>query len=523
MLKIVTAKTMQIIDAQASEQFGIPGHKLMEQAGKRLAGQVLRFVGSDSRTLVSVLAGGGKNGGDGLVCARYLARAGVKVIVWLLAEKLVPETLENLQRLASENVPVKQYSNPLPEEFSRVLERSDGIVDALLGIGITGAPREPMATAIHACNRTKSIVLAADIPSGLNADTGEAAEPTIKAHCTITFGLPKIGLLPSAAAAYTGQVIVETIGFPDVLLRNTQEEIQYCDKNTAAEHLPQKAVNVHKRSAGKVLVIGGAAQYHGAVLLAAMGAKLAGAGYVTIAYPKALDTIIRSQTLEELCLPLPCSSSGVLGLSALPTLLINAAEADAVVLGPGMGRSKITLEVVKTFLRKVKGPRVIVIDADALQALPAMRLRTRSAATPALIITPHEGEAGMLLKQSCEQVRENRWQAAKRICDITQAVVLLKGQHTVVQSPQSPTTIIGTGTQALATAGTGDVLAGVIAALAAQRLDAFTATWVGAAVQGMAGALGSLDPLGQGVTAGQVARNLPQAICCLRKTPKNIN
>jgi ADP-dependent NAD(P)H-hydrate dehydratase / NAD(P)H-hydrate epimerase len=521
MLKIVDAKTMQTIDRKASEEYGIPGYKLMEQAGKRLASHVLRFTGSDSRIVVSVLAGGGKNGGDGLVCARYLARAGVKVMVWLLAEKLVPETKGNLQRLASENVPVKQYSDPLPDDFFAVLKRSDCIVDALLGIGISGTPREPMATAIHACNNSRSIVVAADIPSGLNADTGEASEPTIRAHSTIAFGLPKHGLLRPEASAYTGQVRVETIGFPEALLCNTQAEIQYCDKNTVAMHLPQKAANAHKRSCGKVLVIGGSSLYHGAVLLAALGAKKAGAGYVSIAYPKMLDTSIRSQTLEEVCLPMPCSPSGVLGMSALPMLLESSKEADAVVLGPGLGRAKQTLELIKLFIQQAKGPRVIVIDADALHGLPGLDLGTRASSAPVLALTPHEGEASVLLEKSVEAIQHDRKGAAKCIGDANQAVVLLKGQHTVVYAPKEVTTIVGSGTQALATAGTGDVLSGVIAAMAAHGLEAYPAAWVGASIQGIAGELSSCDPLGLGVTASQVAEHVPQAIRYLRKTPKN--
>jgi len=522
LLKIVDAKTMQAIDRAAVEQYGIPSFKLMEYAGFRLFEHSMHFLKHMQNGHTVILAGGGKNGGDGLVCARYLVRAGFRVTVLLFPGKqLAPETLNNLKRLASENVPIKRFEDKFSATGIETLQSADLVIDALLGIGLSGSPREPMASAIRILNEEKNIVVAADIPSGLNADTGEISDPTVQADYTITFGLPKTGLFQVKAAAWVGRLIVETIGFPKPLLIAETGEIQYFDKVSAAERLPRRLVDAHKRSSGKVLIVGGSAAFHGALILAAQGALRAGAGYVSIAYPKSLDTIVRSHALEEICHPLPCSAAGALGPAALKQLLHLAKDQVAVVIGPGLGRARLSLQMVKKFLQQAIGPRLIVIDADALLALADMRLTSRSSGRPALLITPHEGEAGRLLKQPAEAIHADRMAAARLLAQRMKVTVLLKGQHTLVAQTQKPMLLIGAGTQTLSTAGTGDVLSGIIAALAAQKLNANDAAALGATIHGLAGELASCDPLGLGVTAREVAKCLPAAIRQLRVISKD--
>ncbi|MBN1594746.1 NAD(P)H-hydrate dehydratase [candidate division FCPU426 bacterium] len=523
MLRIVDAKTMQGIDRQAVEQFGLTSHLLMEEAGKRLAKHVLRFVSVPLSTRVAVLAGGGKNGGDGMVCARYLARAKLRVVVYLFAEKVAPETMANLKRLAAENIPVRKCVTGVSPAVAREIEAADVAIDALMGIGLAGNPREPFAAAIRRLNSSRCKVLAADIPSGLDAGSGKPADPTVKAHYTVTFGLPKLGLLNPQAAPYVGQLAVETIRFPESLLVASRENMQYVDTRSAAAWLPVRPVDAHKKSAGRVLVIGGSELYHGAPLLAAAGALLCGAGYVSLAYPKGIDTIIRCHTREEICLPLPCSRKGMLGAGALPALLDISREQDAVVIGPGLGRSKPTLALVKEYLRRVEGPRVILVDADALFALPSTPVsQSARKKRPLLLLTPHEGEAARLLGRSSDQVKKHRFAAARLLARQTKATVVLKGRHTVIAGNNEPLFIMGSGTQALATAGSGDLLAGIIAAMIAQKCTPRTAAVVGAAIHGTAGDLACCDPLGLGATAGRIAAHLPQALERLRTWPKEV-
>ncbi len=516
-MKIVTAREMQEIDHAATEQHQISSLALMEQAGESLAAWSRLLLPADRRPRIVVLAGGGKNGGDGLVCARLLAKSGAEVSALVLAGKgLAPETQKNLQRLLEAKVPAEQSQHSMSEDWVRHLLGADLVIDALLGIGLSGPPREPVASAIHALNATGVKVLAADVPSGLEADTGEALHPTVRADLTVTFGLPKRGLLQSRAAEYVGRLEVDTIGFPAELLSGRGDALVYVDALEAAGWLPRRPMNAHKRSAGKVLIVGGSEQYHGAPLLAAGGAVRSGAGYVTVAYPRGLDGVMRQHLVEELCLPLPHRPPRPLGPAALPVLLAAARDHDALVLGPGLGRAAETQKLIRNFIHQVKGPRVLVIDADALHALEGLRLGNGSKERPVFVLTPHEGEAGGLLGLDPAAVSSDRWSSAQALARQYEAVVLLKGRHTVVVAPLGPMLVIGAGTPALATAGTGDVLAGAIAGFAAQRMVPREAAALAAFAHGLAGDLASPDPGGLGVRARDVADNLPLAIRQLR-------
>jgi len=515
-MKIVKVQEVREIERIAHERYHLSPLTLMERAGESLARWTRHLLPSDRAGRIVVLAGSGKNGGDGLVCARYLAQAGLDVTVLLLSgSRMSEETQRNYKRLVKAKGSIHRAQAHFPEAWVRSFLSADLVVDALMGTGLTGSVREPAANAIQALNSTGVNVLAADVPSGLNADSGEAMYPTVRADLTVTFGLPKRGLLQPRAAEFVGRLEVDSIGLPPELLSGRGDAFIYLGARDAAGLLPRRPVNAHKRSAGKVLVIGGSAQYHGAPLLAAAGAVRAGAGYVVTAYPRSLDSVMRVHCLEELCLPLP-ASSGVLGRAALAPLLKAAADADAVVMGPGLGRAAETQTLVKEFIRRVSGPRTLVVDADALHALRGLRLGNGSSQRPAFILTPHEAEAAVLMDVKPAEIAQDRWTAALELAREYAAVLVLKGRHTAVAAPQGPLWIIGTGTPALATAGTGDVLSGAIAALAAQKVAPRDAAALAAFLHGLAGDLASPDPGGLGVRARDVADNLPLAVRQLR-------
>ncbi len=513
MLKVVSTQDMQAIEQTAFERFGCAPLELMEWAGRSLAEAVMERFPQHPPWRAVVLAGPGKNGGDGLVCARTLAGKGVQVTVVLLAgERLPHESLYNLELLENAQVEIKRWPDAFPVEGCSLLGTAQVVVDALLGIGAKGAPREPIAGAIKALAQTRAVVVSADIPSGLDADTGQPREPAVRADLTVTFGLPKAGLLQPAAASYVGQLRVEPLSFPPELLAAEGDPVQYWDAAEVSRRLPRRPVTAHKRQAGKVLVIGGSAQYHGALILAGQGAARAGAGFVRLAYPRTLDAVVRSHTLEELCTPLPAGPAGTFTAAALPALLALAKEQDAVVLGPGLGRTTAMAAWVSSFLQRVAGPRLVVVDADALA--PRAASAGRRCKTP-LVLTPHAGEAGRLLGVTAEAVEQDRVAAAAKLAEKWNAVVLLKGRVTLVHAA-GVTSIVAAGTQALATAGTGDVLAGMIAALAGQGLDPLPAAAAAAFVHGRAGELAGRDIWGQGVLAREVAAQVPAALAQLR-------
>ncbi len=521
MLKIVTTTEMQAIDQAASAAHGLPSQVLMENAGQALAQMARTITAPLAKPRIAVLCGPGKNGGDGLVCARYLIQAQAEVAVFLTGSTIKSKEVQgNLRALKATGAMVFQAGKTIGANWIAMLERADLIIDALLGIGLQGQPREPMAALIHAVNQSRALVLAADVPTGLDADRGEASAVTVAADFTLTFGLPKKGFFQPQAAPWVGQLSVDPIGFPEVLLSSGENEVGYVDQVTASRLLPKRAVNAHKKNTGKVAIIGGSGAYHGAVLLAARGALRVGSGHVTLAYPDKLNVIIREHALETLCVPLPCNRHCVLDKSALPAMMALSEDKDAVVIGPGMGWEKCTQQLIQAYVRKVKRPLAVVIDADALHALAEAPAPLSEGNGPILILTPHEGEAAILLGCSPTEIHADRPRAARAIAEKYRAIVVLKGQHTLVTASGHPGLIMGSGTQALAVAGTGDVLSGVIGSLAAQKLAPREAALLGSYLHGLAGTLVSPDPIGLGARAGEIADALLKALAVLRYHPK---
>ncbi|NTV51641.1 MAG: NAD(P)H-hydrate dehydratase [Candidatus Firestonebacteria bacterium] len=513
-MKIVDTPELQILEKQTVVKYGVSVLSLMERAGERLAARVQDVLGfPNTASRVVILAGGGKNGGDGLVCARYLSQARVNATVLLLSgSSLAAETRRNLARLRKTQVSVKISTGVFPQAWQKEMHQADLLVDALVGVGLQGALRPATAQAIAAINDSGARVVAADIPSGLHADTGEPAKPTVRADWTITFGWPKRGLLTYAAGDFVGRLTVEPLNFPGDLLADQTAERVFVDSARVAAWLPRRAASAHKRSAGKVLVIGGSSQYHGAPLLAAQGAAFSGCGYTAIAYPKSLDACMRAHTLEEIALPLPCTPRGALGAAALQPLLNLAAEYESVVLGPGLGREPQTQTLVRSLMKRLRGPQVLVVDADALAAISQGKPPRTTVSHPTLLLTPHAGEAGTLLGRSVATINRDREAAARDLAQRFQAVVVLKGPHTLVTAPNKPFWYNGSGSPALATAGTGDVLSGCIAAWAAQKVPAREAAALGVFVHGVAGDLAARNAWGLGVRAREVAERLPEAI-----------
>jgi len=438
----------------------------------------------------------------------------------LQGRKPAKETSHYLKLLKPAQVPLMKCEKSLPEKWHTIIEQADLIIDALLGTGLKGAPKEPIMSIIKLINQSSALVLAADTPSGFHADTESYSDTTINADFTLTFGLPKSELFNSRAANQVGQLSVDTLSFPKDLISADQQELQYMDAVSAARLLPKRPVNVHKKNTGKVVIIGGSGAYHGAVLLAARGALRMGSGHVTQAYPIQLNTIIREHALETLCVPLPCNKRCSISKHALKTMIALTEDKDAVVLGPGMGWESTTQQLIRSYITQVKGPQAMVIDADALHAIAEdPGLFTASLGSHTILI-PHEGEAAILLGRSSKEIHHQRIEVAKELCRQYQSIVVLKGQHSIVTAPNKPCYIIGSGTQALAVAGTGDVLSGMIGSLVAQKMEPFDAALLGTFIHGIAGTLISPDPFGLGARAGEIADAVPQAIASLRHHPK---
>ncbi|MBW3592451.1 MAG: NAD(P)H-hydrate dehydratase [Actinobacteria bacterium] len=481
---LYTAEEMRAAEAR----YGGATIELMERAGRATADVVLSDY-PDARS-VSVWCGTGANGGDGFVVARLLREAGRDVDVVLLGseEKVEGDARENLGRAREAGVP-----------FVDAPVAPDVVVDALFGTGFSGAPRRAAAERIQALNDVDVPVVSVDVPSGVDASTGEAAGAAVAATKTVTFHAPKVGLLVAPGRFHAGEVEVVDIGIEPTETRHRRVT------EGAVGLVPRRGARDNKYSAGSVLVVGGSRGMTGALVLTAEAAFRAGAGYVRVCFPAVLDTIVEGHLVEAVKTPATCDEEGRLNADAADAIVEASARAGAVALGPGLGRSDGTRELVRLLLERLELP--LVLDADALWAVSEHHewIFARQAAT---ILTPHEGELARLLGRDSAWVAGRRLRAATEAADDVGATILLKGADTVVAAPGRTTFVSDLGNPGLATAGTGDVLTGIIAAFLAKRMEPQFAAAAAAAAGGTAAALAA-ERVG---TAGMIARDVVAAL-----------
>jgi NAD(P)H-hydrate epimerase len=492
--RLFDSEQMRGTDRWAIETVGIPSLDLMERAGEGLAAVVAQHA-PDGR--VVIVCGKGNNGGDGLVAARLLRGAGRDVdvlAVWPPAE-LSGDAAEQLRRLPG----------PPPGDFSAgALAGAAVLVDALLGTGTTGAPRDPAGPVIEAMNAAAAPIVACDIPSGVDASTGEVAGAAVSAAATATFHGAKPGLWIRPGKAHAGDVRVIDIGIPAGSPIEPQSWL--IDAGILAE-VPRRGPSSTKFTSGNVVVIGGSSGLTGAPTMSAQAAMRSGAGYVTVGAPAHLEATFSARLLEAMMVGLP-GDDGLSPDSVEPAL--EAIErADAVVLGPGLGRSDGARAFARAMFERIAVP--LVIDADGLNALAGVfpePLPRRPAPT---VLTPHAGELGRLLDVESSEIERRRLHHAREAAVRSGAIVVLKGDDTLVCSPDGQVAISRGGAPALATAGTGDVLSGVTGALLGKRLPPLQAACAAVFAHVRAGQLAGAPHGADGVIASDVIQQLPAA------------
>ncbi len=491
------AGEQRALDEWAIGVRGIPGLDLMERAGTGLADLVGELAPTGR---VAVVCGRGNNGGDGLVTARVLRERGRDVDVLLLGagEEFRGDAAVNLERLPGR----------APALFSAsALTEAHAIVDAILGTGFSGEPREPAASAISAintCGSDGAVVVACDVPSGVDASTGEVVGAAVMARATATFHAAKPGLWIDPGKAHAGSLRVVDIGIP---AGGPGEPRIGLISDRVVDGIPRRGASSTKFAAGSVLVCGGSLGLTGAPSMASESAMRAGAGYVTALVPASLGLIFGVRLLEVMSVPLP-DVDGSFSPGGVERVLARAERADAIVLGPGLGRAAGAFEFARAVARAV--PLPMVLDADGLNAHAGApgSLAERPAAT---VITPHAGELARLLETDSAAVGARRLSSAREAASLARAVVVLKGDDTLVATPDGRVGVSRGGAPALATAGTGDVLSGVIGAFLAKRMDPFEAACAGVLVHARAGQLAASEIGPEGVIAGDVIAALPRA------------
>ena len=511
-MKLVTVEEMRAMERAAIEA-GSSEAQLMEEAGLSSAQEAWMLLGTLEGREIVVLAGPGNNGGDGLVAARHLHDWGAEVAV--LAPRGRPDD-QNLQELTLREVAVTQG-----EEAVAALPRmaqADLVVDALLGVG-KGRPitaDEPIGEALVALADARGRsqppkVLAIDLPTGLDADGGGVDPLTVAADVTVTFGLPKVGMYQAMGSGVVGRVQVVDIGIPAEAMEAASLEL--ITSRWTRESMPARPEDANKGTFGKVLVVGGCSRYRGAPALAATAAYRAGAGLVTIACPEPVIPSIAPAAAEATWLPQEAAEDGGLAGEAAVALRREWAGFDAGVVGPGLGHTGETQALVWALLPDAGEDLAgrVVIDADALNVLAT--LEDGAARTPAgAVLTPHPGEMARLLGSSVADVQANRVGAAREAAARYGCTVVLKGAHTAVADAEGRARISPFANPLLATAGSGDVLAGMIAAYLGQGLGAFEAASLGVYLHAAVGEALRTEYGDGGLLAGEIASRLPKVV-----------
>jgi NAD(P)H-hydrate epimerase len=486
---------MRAADAWAIDDQGTPSLDLMERAGAGLARAVADLAGPGP---VRIVIGKGNNGGDGLVAARLLRGEGREVDVLSVAPlgELRGDARANLERLPGDA--------PEPFEAAR-LEGAGAVVDALLGTGFSGAPREPVAGAIAAINAQAAPVVACDVPSGVDASTGEVEGEAVRARLTATFHGSKVGLHVAPGAHHAGEVRVIEIGIPRGAPAPSRAGLI---SERVLDLVPPRRRDGSKFTSGVVVIAGGARGLTGAPSMAALAAMRAGAGYVQLAVPASVELVFELKLTEAMTRALP-EHEGAHVPAGVEEVLELAERAGCVVLGPGLGRSDGAFEFARELARRVEAP--LLVDADGLNA-HAGALESLAARRGGTVLTPHAGELGRLLETGSRTVEAHRLRSAREAAERSGGVVVLKGDDSLVVPPQGPPAISPGATPALATAGTGDVLSGVIGAFLAKGLGPVEAAAAGVLGHARAGRLAAARHGADHTIAGDVIDALPAAL-----------
>lgn len=511
-MRVLTSSQMREADRRTIHDIGIPGIVLMENAGRQIVSAMEAHIDGLQGGSVAVLAGRGNNGGDGFVIARTLAQRGIEPAVFLFGRvaDVQGDARTNLNVLGQLGISVVEIADAQAWELhSGEALGADVIVDAIFGTGLRDPLSGLLETVAADVNASSKPVVAVDLPSGLNADTPEPPGPFIEATMTVTLAAPKLPLVLPPGESGTGDLIIADIGIPhDVIDGLDGPQLALLTREDVRALLEPRAQDSHKGDYGRVLIVAGSIGKTGAAFLAGMAALRSGAGLVTIATPRSCVPILAAMAPEFMTLPLDETPEGTVDFSALDDVL--AFPADVIAAGPGLGGGPGTTAFVHALVER--SATTLILDADALNAFRNDADRLVAKEGVEIIVTPHPGELARLIGLSADDVQKNRLEVARDFAASHGVTTVLKGHRTLIATPDGSTYINLTGNPGMATAGTGDVLTGMIAAWAAQLLDGEAAAQLAVYLHGLAGDLAEADDSDVSIVAGDVIARLGDAI-----------
>ena len=486
---LATAEQMQAFDRTAIRKYGISGLTMMENAGRGVVEALENRRGSLRSSHVYVLCGKGNNGGDGFVIARHLLNKGAIVRVLLLGRSKdvkgdARTNLKILLRLVRENEERIHFEEVTsPGKLVR-MKKPDIIIDAIFGTGFSREITGLYRSVISWINRSASFVAAVDIPSGVNATTGVVSTIAVQSSLTVTMALAKIGHYVGQGRDHSGDVAIADLGIPRGVFRLSRDQVYRVNSADVREMLPHRSLSAHKHSVGKVFVLSGSRGLTGAPYMCAQAAMKAGAGAVILGVPRSLHMLMARKVTEVMVTPLDETEEGTVARSALSAIQEKIGWSDVVVLGPGLSRNFETQQLLLDLIKSIRKP--LVLDADALNAVAMDKQVLNRRERPA-ILTPHVGELSRIIGESGTTVERLRVTVAQKFSKKLGCVLVLKGAPTVTSIPTGVAYLNSSGNPGMATAGSGDVLTGLIAGLLGQGMTAHDAAVAGVFVHGLAG------------------------------------
>ena len=484
-MKVLTNQQMKNIEKIAVNDYKIPSIIMMENAAYSVLNEIIEVISENQEVLI--FCGTGNNGGDGFALSRLLTSHNIenKVIILGDIENIKKDALINLNILKANKTIIKNIKNDLDlKKIIRHVKSNDLIVDAIFGTGLNRPVKGLYKKIIQCILNLKNYTISVDIPSGINGNNGHVEKVAIKADKTVTMFLPKLGNILFPGAEYNGELIIGDIGIYTKIISDLDLNTNLIKLEMIKKFLPKRAENSHKGTYGKAFIVAGSIGLTGAAILTCKAALKSGIGLLKLYIPESVDTVISSNIAEVITKPLTEAREGVISLSSIDEIIKDSKNSDVVAIGPGCSNTNELKEIIKRFIIKYK--KTLVIDADGLNALSkeVSLLNKRVGET---ILTPHLGEMSRLINKPVEYIEKNKISVAKEFSQKYKVILVLKGARTIISRPNGEIYINLNGNSGMATAGTGDVLTGIITSFVAQGIDSWKACILGVFVHGYTG------------------------------------
>ncbi len=516
-MKVLTSKQMKEIDRVAIEEMGILGPTLMENAGFQIFQNIQKRFRELNKEKIVIVAGKGNNGGDGFVVARHLFNHGADPVVLLLASKNEVRGDAALNLKIADEIGIKIHEVCSPKDLNLQKGKiflATVLVDAIFGTGLTQPAKGLYVKVIELINKSKAYTIAVDIPSGLSSDTFRIIGPCVKADLTVTLAAPKISHVFPPAEEYVGELVVADISIPSFLFDKEDLKLEFVERKTVLPYFKKRQRDAHKGTYGHLFILSGSLGKTGAAVMAGKAALKMGAGLVTVGTPESCLPIVARSMDELMTEPLPETHEKTLSSEALDKALSLLDGKDALLIGPGISTHPSTAEFVLSLIPKIKTP--VVIDADALNILASKPEIIKSLRKPA-VLTPHPGEFARLLNLSTREVLEKKLELVPQFAAEYGVYLVLKSYRTLTAAPDGKVYINSTGNPGMATAGSGDVLSGMMASMIIQEKNLLEAVLAAVYIHGLSGDLG-VEKLGEKpLLAGDIIRYLPKSIKLLSR------